>query len=275
LKEKKVSTILNNIFGDVKKPVIGMVHIHPLPGSYNYNADAGLDGIVEAAAMDIETYQEVGFDGLLFCNEADMPFSVGVEHITPAAMVAVISELKSVMKIPFGTDVIMDNKAAISVAAVTGGRFVRGIFTNAYISEMGILDTDGAGDIMYKKHIGADNVAIFARISQGLASPIVERSLKLLTYGAIWSALADAVVVTGLAPGDTVSVDALAEAKQAAGDIPIVASNGIDYDNVGSIMGQADAVIIGTRLKVDQVTLKPVVKEKAQRFMDAVAKARK
>ena len=111
-----MATILNKIFGDVKKPVIGMVHISPLPGSYNYDADKGLDAIVEAAAKDIEIYQTAGFDGLLFCNEADMPFSIGVEHITPAAMVAVISKLTSVMKIPFGTDVIMDNKAAIAVA---------------------------------------------------------------------------------------------------------------------------------------------------------------
>ena len=75
--------------------------------------------------------------------------------------------------------------------------------------------------------------------------------------------------------GDTVSVEAIEEAKEAAGDIPIIASNGIDYDNVGKIMQYADAVIIGTRLKIDNVTLKPVSKEKAGRFMDAVQKARK
>ena len=269
-----MATILNSIFGNTKKPVIGMIHIRPLPGSFYYDVDKGMDGIVEAAAKDIETLQAAGFDGLLFCNESDMPFSIGVEHITPAAMVACISQLKSVMKIPFGTDVIMDNKAAIAVSAVTGGRFVRGIFTNAYVSEMGILNTDGAADIMHKKHIHADDVAIFARVSQGLASPLVERSLKLLTYGAIWSALADAVVVTGLAPGDTVSVDEIKEAKEAAGDIPIIASNGIDHDNVGKIMQYADAVFIGTRLKEDNVTLKPVVKEKAERFMEAVQKSR-
>ena len=270
-----MTTILNKIFGDVKKPVIAMVHIRPLPGSYHYDADKGLDWIVEEAANDIEIYQKAGFDGLLFCNESDMPFKIGVEHITPVAMASVIKDLKSVMKIPFGTDVIMDNKAAISVAAVTGGRFVRGIFTNAYVSEMGILDTDGAGDIMYKKHIHGDDVAIFARISQGIASPMVERSVKMLTYGAIWSALADAVVVTGLAPGDTVGVDLLKEAKDVAGDIPIIASNGIDYDNVASIMEYADSVFIGTRLKVDNVTLKPVDPEKANRFMDAIRKVRR
>ena len=270
-----MATILNKIFGDVRKPVIAMVHIRPLPGSYNYDPDKGLDWIVEEAATDIEIYQKAGFDGLLFCNESDMPFQIGVEHITPVAMAAVIKDLQGVMKIPFGTDVIMDNKAAISVAAVTGGKFVRGIFTNAYVSEMGILDTDGAGDIMYKKHIHGDDVALFARISQGIASPMVDRSVKMLTYGAIWSALADAVVVTGLAPGDTVSTELLREAKEVAGDIPIVASNGIDYDNVASIMEYADAVIIGTRLKVDGVTLKPVSVEKAERFMDSVAKARK
>jgi predicted TIM-barrel enzyme len=61
-----MATILNKIFGDVKKPVIGMMHIRPMPGSYNYDADKGLDGIVEAAVKDIETYQAAGFDGLLF-----------------------------------------------------------------------------------------------------------------------------------------------------------------------------------------------------------------
>lgn len=269
-----MATILNSIFGETKKIVIGLVHLRPLPGSYNYDAKKGLPYIVDCAARDIEIYQEAGLDGLLYCNESDMPFSQGVEHIVPSAMVYCINELKSVMKIPHGVDVIMDNKAAISVSAVTGGRFVRGIFTNVYVGELGLINTNGTEEIMYKKHIGADQVALFSRISQGLASPMVNRSIKMLTYGAIWGALADAVVVTGLAPGDTVSVKEIAEAKEAAGEIPIIASNGIDADNVGGIMEFADGVFIGTRLKKDNVTLEPVDKDKANRFMDAVRKTR-
>lgn len=97
----------------------------------------------------------------------------------------------------------------------------------------------------------------------------------MLTYGAIWAALADAVFVTGRAPGDLVSIDDIETAKRVANGIPIIASNGISIENVESIVKSADCIIVGTKLKIDNVTLKPVEKSKAFKLMDIVAKNRK
>lgn len=158
MKGSKMHTIQNKIFGETCKPVIGMVHLRPTPGSYNFDQESGLGAIIESAAKDIIVYQEAGFDGLLFCNESDMPFSIGVSPSVVATMTYCITQLKPIIKIPFGVDVILDNKAAIAIASITGGKFVRGIFTNAYVSEMGIINTNGTAEIMFKKHICADEV---------------------------------------------------------------------------------------------------------------------
>ena len=54
-----------------KKPVIAMVHFGALPGSPLYDAERGLDGLVQGIAKDIEALQKAGFDAILFGNEND------------------------------------------------------------------------------------------------------------------------------------------------------------------------------------------------------------
>lgn len=268
-----MGTNFNEIFS-VKKPAIAMVHLRALPGTVNYDADAGLDGIIDAAAREIRVLQKAGFDGLLFCNESDMPFTRGVSPAVVASMTYCITSLLTELSVPFGTDVIMDNRAAIAVSAATGGRFVRGIFTGVYASDLGILDTNGAEEILFKKHIHANEVALFARISQGLAAPIADRSPKLKAYGAAWAALADAIVVTGGAPGDLVNIEEIEQAREGAPTLPMIASNGISVDNVQDILAAADAVIVGTKIKEDGVTLNPTNPELAQSFMAQVRQYR-
>ena len=43
-----------------KKPVIAMVHFGALPGSPLYDADAGLDGLVEGIRKDLRALQTAG-----------------------------------------------------------------------------------------------------------------------------------------------------------------------------------------------------------------------
>ena len=67
------------------KPLIGMVHLKPLPGSPLYKGE--LNQILELALQDAETIAANGMDGILIENYNDipfMPYSVGAE--TVAAM---------------------------------------------------------------------------------------------------------------------------------------------------------------------------------------------
>ena len=56
---------MNDRFGKVfgsGKPVIAMVHFGALPGAPLYDADQGLDGIVEGARKDLRALQAAGFE---------------------------------------------------------------------------------------------------------------------------------------------------------------------------------------------------------------------
>jgi hypothetical protein len=63
-----------DFFGDKKKVVIAMVHIGTLPGTPLYDADGGLDKLIEGAIGDIERLQTGGVDAVMFGNENDRPY---------------------------------------------------------------------------------------------------------------------------------------------------------------------------------------------------------
>ena len=85
--------MLKETFGS-RKPVIGMVHFRPLPGSPHYEAEGGVDAIVEAAAADIDKLQAGGIDALMFGNEGDRPYLLKATPESLAAMAAAVSALK-------------------------------------------------------------------------------------------------------------------------------------------------------------------------------------
>lgn len=93
---------LEELFG-VQKPIIGMVHLMPLPGSPAYNGWA-IDSIVENALREAKTLVENGVDGLIVENMWDLPYYAG-DEIPPeevgAHSVAAREVVKSV-NVPVG-----------------------------------------------------------------------------------------------------------------------------------------------------------------------------
>ncbi|MGC1489443.1 MAG: BtpA/SgcQ family protein, partial [Albidovulum sp.] len=61
------------------KPVIGMVHFGALPGTPLYDADAGLQGLIDGARADLLALQNAGFDAVMFGNENDRPYEFNVD----------------------------------------------------------------------------------------------------------------------------------------------------------------------------------------------------
>ena len=67
----------NRIFG-VTKPVIAMLHLPALPGRPLHDRVAGIAAAVDSVARDLAALQDAGVDGVLFCNEADLPYQLEV-----------------------------------------------------------------------------------------------------------------------------------------------------------------------------------------------------
>ena len=117
---------------------------------------------------DLETLQGAGVDGVLFCNENDIPYQLVVGPEIPAAMAAVIGELRASVRVPFGVNILWDAKSTLAVARATGATFIREVLTGVFESDLGVI-APSIGDLAgYRTAIGADDVAFFDNISPGV-----------------------------------------------------------------------------------------------------------
>ncbi|WP_306475362.1 BtpA/SgcQ family protein, partial [Fredinandcohnia onubensis] len=66
-----MKTSFTNIFG-VEKPVLGMVHLGPLPGSPLY--EGNIDQVLEAAIRDAKSLEKGGASSVMVENFNDYPF---------------------------------------------------------------------------------------------------------------------------------------------------------------------------------------------------------
>ena len=89
-----------DLFG-VEKPIIAMCHLQAMPGDPGYDADGGMEKVVECARKDLHALQDGGVDGVMFSNEFSLPYLTKVRPETVASMARVIGELMSEIKIPY------------------------------------------------------------------------------------------------------------------------------------------------------------------------------
>lgn len=85
-----------------EKPVIGMLHLRPLPGDPLYYPGGSVSQVVEAAKRDLEALQRGGVDGILITNELSMPYEQHVSPSTLASMGYVIGALSHDLSTPWG-----------------------------------------------------------------------------------------------------------------------------------------------------------------------------
>jgi len=259
---------IQEIFGR-PKAIIAMAHFPPLPGQPLYDAAAGIEGIVATVAHDVEILNDSGVDGILFCNEGDRPYRTKAGPETVAVMSAVIGTLRPEVSIPFGVDVLWDPIAAIAIAAATGASFVREVFTGVYSGDFGLWNTDPAATLRFRREIGAQRLKLFYNISAEFAVPLAEREIELAARSAVFSSLADAICVSGSITGTAPDSSLVRRAKLAVGEVPVIANTGVRPETVGAFLADADAVIVGTALKVDGITWNRVDPGRVHEFLRA------
>jgi membrane complex biogenesis BtpA family protein len=267
-----VTLSLLDTFG-THKPVIAMVHFPALPGRPQHDRAAGRARLVDVVGRDLAALQDAGVDGLLFCNEADLPYQLAVGPEIPAAMAAVIGELRSSVRLPFGVNILWDARASLALARATGAAFIREVLTGVYESDLGMI-APAIGDLAaYRDAIGAGDVALFDNIAPEFASAIGSRGIADRARGAAFLG-ADAILISGPAAGVPFAMSDLAAAKEAVPDTTVVANTGVRAESIADIFAVADAVIVGTSLKVDGITWNAVDPARAKRLMDAARSAR-
>ena len=266
---------LAELFG-VPKPVVGMVHLWPLPGAPGYSG-YGMQTIIDHALRDAEALVRGGVDGLIVENMWDLPYYVGGE-VKPEAMTAQAVAAAAVVKnspVPVGINVIHNGGiVCLSIAVAAGARFTRVcILTGSRLWDTGELDHGCAADLVRKrKQLYAEHIHIFADVDKkhSVAFP----GLDLATH-IEWTEFygADALIVTGRMTGAAPDVEKVREARSLA-TRPVLVGSGSNRENIAAFLQYADGAIVGSSLKKDNVMQNPVDVHRVQEYMDAVRAVR-
>ena len=267
---------LPDMFG-VDKPISGMVHLPPLPGSPNYDG-RGLDPVIEWALRDVDTYQRAGVDGLIVENMWDYPYFVG-EDVPPEAMTAQAVAAREVVKaanVPTGINVIHNGgPVTLSIALAAGATFVMiCILTGARLWDTGELDHGCASRLLrHRKNLQAEHIKIFADVDKKHSLPFP--GLDLETH-IEWTDfyLADALIVSGRMTGDAPSLEKVRKAKELSRGRPLLMGSGTSAENIADFLRHADGAIVGTSIKVDGQGENPVDAQRMAAYMRAVEQVR-
>jgi uncharacterized protein len=265
--------VLKRTFGHAK-PIIGMIHFPPLPGSPLYDPKGGMDKIVDSAARDIENLQAGGVDSVMFGNEGDRPYLLKASPVTLAAMSFAVGALKPLIKIPFGVNYLWDPVASVGLAIASGAAFAREIFTGVYESDMGLWAPDAATALRLRSDGHRSDLKLLFNINAEFASPLGSRGIAQRAKSAVFSSLADVILVSGPMTGQPVEAANLKLAKDAVPGTPVFANTGVNIDTVADILRVGDGAIVGTHFKRGGDTWKSVDKDRVRRFMDKVGKLR-
>jgi hypothetical protein len=207
----------------------------------------------------------------MFGNENDRPYVLQATPESLAAYSAIVQACKPALKVPFGVNYLWDPAASVAIAAATGAAWVREIFTGVFASDMGVWAPDAATPARMKRNLGRADMKFFFNINAEFAYPLDARPIALRAKSAVFSSLADAILVSGPLTGQPAEASDLRAVADAVGDqVPVFANTGVNIDNVREVMAVASGCIIGTHFKQDGDTWNAVDPDRVKRFMEVV-----
>ncbi len=259
-----------DFLGDRSKAVIAMAHIGALPGSPLYDSHGGMNKLVDDVVGDIEQLQAGGVDAIMFGNENDRPYLMQATPESLAAMTAVVSAAKAALRVPFGVNYLWDPTASVAIGVATGAAFVREIFTGVFASDMGVWAPDCATPARLRRNLGRPDMKFLFNINAEFAHTLDQRPIELRARSALFSSMADAILVSGPITGQPADASDLRKVAEAVTEVPVLANTGVNLDNVRDVMTVAQGCVIGTHFKVDGDTWNPVDGSRVKRFMDVV-----
>lgn len=262
-------TWLKDVIG-TEKAIIAMCHLLPLPGDPYYDAEKGIDYVLEMARKDLRALQDGGVDAVMFSNEFSLPYLTDVRTETVASMARIIGELMSDIQVPFGVNVLWDAKKSLDLAAATGASFVREIFTGVYASDFGIWNTNVGETIRHQRSIKADNVKLLFNIVPEAATYMAERDVESIARSTVFNNRPDALCVSGLTAGAETDTQILKRVKDTVPDTVVFANTGLRLENVNQQLAIADGGVVGTTFKYDGKFENHVDVKRVSAFMNEV-----
>jgi membrane complex biogenesis BtpA family protein len=228
--------------------------------------------VIRWARADAQAGADGGANAIIIENFGDAPFyKCEVPAETVAAMAVVGAAVRETVKLPIGFNVLRnDGRAALALCGSCGGDFVRvNVLSGAMVTDQGIIEGNACAVTRLRPQL-APSAKILADIHVKHAAPLANVPLEIAARDTVERGLADALVVSGSATGQTTSLDDVKRVRSACPQIPILIGSGATVANGASYLQFADGLIVGTWVKRDGKVSNPVDRNRVAALRKAI-----
>lgn len=255
------------------KPVVAMIHVGALPGTPGQRQT--LDEIARAACADAQLYEAAGVDCLMLENMHDVPYlrgAVGPEIVAAMTMLAVA--VRAVTRLPIGLQILAAaDIEAMAVAHAAGLDFIRTeCFAFAHIADEGIMESNAAKLLRYRRQIGATGVQVWADIKKKHSSHAWTADLTLGDMAEAAEFMgAETIIVTGASTGKPPTAAEVTRARDRC-QLPVFVGSGVSMENIGELLMASDGLIVGSHFKRNGHWAHEIEEERVREFMAEAAR---
>ena len=224
---------------DRKLPIIGVVHLAPLPGSPR--SPRTVQQVLDQARQDALHYLRAGVDALLIENHGDAPFDKdSVDPHVPAILAVVARELGEELRCPD-----RDQRAAQRrrVGARRGRRVgrrrssARTSSPGVVATDQGVIEGQAARWLKYRRQLGAAGRDLGRRRGQARDGAPRAAGVAVAARELLQRAGADRLLVTGPSTGSPPDADARSRDQgEAESRVPVYLASGVTHENVGALL---------------------------------------
>ncbi len=259
---------LETIF-QTRNPIIGVVHLLPLPTSPRWGGNLG--AVIERAEREAAALASGGVDGIIVENFFDAPFAKdAVDPAVVSAMSLIVDRLQNLVTLPIGVNVLRnDARGALAIASCIQAPFIRvNVLTGAMATDQGVIEGCAHDLLRYRRELGSD-VKILADVLVKHARPLGATNLTTAVQDTIERGLADGIILSGWATGSPPTREDLELASTAANETPVFIGSGANWENIASLLGAANGVIVSSSLKRHGKREEPIDPIRVSQFVEA------
>lgn len=269
---KSLTRLHDTLWGG-RKPVVGVIHLLPLPGAPGWGGS--MEQVQDRCLRDALILLRGGVDGLLVENFMDAPFYPGpVPPETLAAVAVLTRSVVEVAGVPVGVNVLRnDARGALGIAAATGANFIRvNVHTGSMFTDQGLLEGRAHETLRTRGILGAP-VAILADVLVKHATPPPGVVLEAVARDAWQRGKADGLIVTGTETGLPVRAEDLRRIRRA---LPpegrVWVGSGARPETAIHLLDEAHGLIVGSTFQAGGRAGGGVEEDRVKIFMDALGR---
>lgn len=258
------------------KPIIGMVHLPPLPGSPGYRGES-IEEIVRFALREAEALLEGGVDAILVENFHDYPYPITkVPTPTLIAMAVLAHRVKEAVDVPVGVNLLFnDAENELYLAWCLELDFIRVEgFVDLLLSDMGPLMPAAPSLMRLRRELKAERVAILADVQGKYTYALPARDVADSARDALERGGADAVILTGAKTGQSVPLELVKQVKKELPQARVLVGSGVTPETVVDLLAIADGAIVGSYFKRNGNVHNPVDPHRVRKLMEAARRAK-